>query len=711
MSLNRPVTRTRRPMRWLAALGAGALLLGVLVWLGLRAWVGAAPAPALHVPTSSVVLDRSGRLLRAFTVDGGRWRLPLDLHDVDPRFVAMLLAVEDRRFYDHAGVDPLALLRAATQLVIHGRIVSGGSTISMQLARLLEGGPTRAPAGKLRQVRGALALERAADKAQLLAAYLTVAPYGGNLEGLRAGSLAWFGKEPKRLSAAEAAFLVALPQAPEARRPDRDPVAARRARDRVLARAAALHLIDAETAASARRESVPTVRRPFPMLAPHLAARLVQAAPGRGVHHVTLDGPLQGRLELLAAERAAAIDPRVSAALLVADHGSGEVLAEVGSAGLFDGARQGHVDMTRALRSPGSALKPLIYGLAFESGIAHPASLIEDRPTAFAGYVPGNFDRSFQGTVTVRRALALSLNVPAVQLLDAVGPARLIARMRRAGAAPVLVDASPPGLAIGLGGLGVTLFDLVRIYGAIARGGVAMELTDTRDGPAAAGAGPPTRPGPARGLVSDLYPPGGPGARRYGAAGDRLQDRDLLRLPRRLGDRLRRAPCRGGLGRSSGRGAGPRSQGRGGGGADPARLLRPPGAAYAPAWRACRRPAGGHQRAAPDLAPGAGARCGCRGDPGGPGDRLSAGRGQGGDWSQSIRRRLKRRGRDPGAQGPRRPAALHLVCRRSADRPGTLRPRCPVAAGRPWICRHFGGRRARAIQSCHGPGAMMRACG
>ena len=242
-----------------------------------------------------------------------------------------------------------------------------------------------------------------------------------------------------------------------------------------------LDLIDAETERAARAEPVPSARRPFPMLAPHLGERLVRDFPGVGVHRLTLDARLQQRLQSLAAERAVAIDPRVSVAILAADHRTGEVLAEVGSAGLFAGERGGHLDMTRAIRSPGSTLKPLIYGLAFEAGIAHPSSLIEDRPTAFSGYVPANFDRSYQGTVTVRKALALSLNIPAVQLLDAVGPARLVARMRRAGANPVLADASPPGLAVGLGGVGVTLMDLVRIYGAIARGGEVLDLRETQD--------------------------------------------------------------------------------------------------------------------------------------------------------------------------------------------------------------------------------------
>jgi penicillin-binding protein 1C len=472
------------------ALAALALALG---WLGLGALVTRTDAPSLGIPLSQAVLDRDGRLLRAFPLAGGRLRLPVEPGVVDPGLVRMLLAVEDRRFYAHSGVDPLALARAGWQLGTRGRIVSGGSTVTMQLVRLIDGLDTRGAGGKLRQCLGALALERRADKAAILAAYLTLAPYGGNLEGIRAGSLAWLGKEPGRLSAAESALLVALPQAPEARRPDRDPAAARRARDRVLARALALGLIDAETEGAARREPVPSRRRPFPLLAPHLGERLARGHPGRPELRLALDAGLQSRLEQLAAERAAALDRRVSVAILAADHGSGQVLASVGSAGYLDAAREGYVDMTIAPRSPGSTLKPLIYGLAFESGIAHPESLIEDRPTAFAGYAPANFDRSFQGTVTVRRALALSLNVPAVQLLDSVGPARLVARLRRAGARPSLADTSPPGLAIGLGGVGTTLTDLVRLYGAIARGGRPMPLVETLDPPQPPQAGPQAR--------------------------------------------------------------------------------------------------------------------------------------------------------------------------------------------------------------------------
>ncbi len=480
----------RGPGRWLLiALGA-LFLAGLLVFASLP-FLASALAPRLGaVPTSPLVLDRHGRLLRAFTVADGRWRLPVTLGEVDPLFIRILLACEDRRFHDHGGVDVLALARAAQQWATNGRIVSGASTLTMQVARLLEGQPTRGLAGKTRQMVSALALERRLDKVAILERYLLLAPYGGNLEGIRAATLAWFGKEPGRLTPAQAALLVALPQAPEARRPDRDPVAAERARDRVLARAVAAGILDHDEAEAARREPVPHRRRPFPLLAPHATQRARVAHPDLAVQRLTLDADLQARLETLAAERALALGERLSLALLVADHGSGEILASVGSAGLLAGDREGFIDMTRAVRSPGSTLKPLIYGLAFEAGIGHPESLIEDRPSGFGRYVPANFDRDYQGTVTLRRALQLSLNIPAVKLLEAVGPARLVARLKRAGARPELPDLSPPGLAIGLGGVGLRLTDLVAVYGAIARGGRSLRLVENLSASPATGESP-----------------------------------------------------------------------------------------------------------------------------------------------------------------------------------------------------------------------------
>lgn len=482
-----------------AALALAGAVLALVVWLAPPLVGGPVPPPGeLEVSTS--VFDRDGRLLRAYTAADGRWRMAAEPGDVDPGYLAMLLAYEDKRFFEHAGVDPRAMLRAAWQAVSSGRIVSGGSTLTMQVARLIDGANTRSLAGKLRQALRALTLERELSKDEILALYLARAPFGGNIEGVAAASLAYFGKPPVRLSPGEAALLVALPQSPEARRPDRFPAAARAARGRVLERMAAAGVIGAAEAETAAREPVPDRRLAFPMLAAHAADRAIAAAPDERRHRLTIDAALQARLEGLAGLYGARFGEARSLAILVADHASGEILASVGSPDYLDARHFGAIDMTRAVRSPGSTLKPLIYGLAFEERIALPDSLIEDRPMAVSGYAPENFDGDYRGTVTVGDALALSLNVPAVTLLDAVGPARLLARLRKAGAQARLPEGGPAGLAIGLGGLGLTLHDLVALYAAIARGGEPVALVE-RPGEAAA------MRGPARGAGSGVLTP------------------------------------------------------------------------------------------------------------------------------------------------------------------------------------------------------------
>ncbi|AWN35329.1 penicillin-binding protein 1C [Methylobacterium radiodurans] len=458
------------------ALAAVPFAASAALWL---AWP--APLPPLDLAPanlrSTIVTDRAGQLLRPFATADGRWRLPVAAAGVDPRFLAMLTAYEDRRFADHAGVDPAALARAGWQWLRHGRIVSGGSTLAMQVARLVEPRPERSLSAKLRQIRRARELESSLGKAGVLDAYLALAPYGGPVEGVRAAALAYLGREPARLSTAEAALLVALPQAPEARRPDRHPERARRARDRVLDIAAARGVITPAEARTAKTEPVPSERRPFPMRAAHAAEAAVAADPASPIVRLSLDGRLQASLEALAAERAAAAGPGLSAAILVLDNRTGAVLAQVGSPGYLDASRRGAIDMTLAVRSPGSALKPFIYALAFENGLAHPETLLEDRPARFAAtYAPENFDLTYQGTVTARRALQLSLNVPAVELLEAVGPARFIARLRAGGAGIILPREAAPGLPVALGGLGITLTDLARLYAGLARGGSVPEV-------------------------------------------------------------------------------------------------------------------------------------------------------------------------------------------------------------------------------------------
>jgi penicillin-binding protein 1C len=519
----------RRKIAW-AAFAVAGFGLGIPgAWLQYRQSIGV-PDLAEVDRGSTVIVDRDGKVLRAFTTSDGRWRLPVSAQNVDPRFIAMLLAYEDRRFQNHRGVDFKALGRATLQWMSSGHIVSGGSTLTMQVARLLaryQGGAEarsgvriapsqqegllhpelvkqsrrgaasedlveqidkaqsqheeRSLSAKLRQIFWAWEIERRVTKTEVLDLYLGLAPYGGNLEGIRAASLAYFGKEPKRLSIAEAALLVALPQSPETRRPDHFAVTARIARDKVLARARRAGVISTSEEELASAEPVPVQRRAFPALAPHASEEALRANPDTRVIRLTLDGKLQASLEGLAHDGASKIGPKLSAAILVIDNATGAVLAHVGTADYLSQERAGAIDMTQAVRSPGSALKPFIYALAFENGVAHPETILDDRPSRYGLYAPQNFDLSYQGTVTARRALQLSLNVPAIELLSEVGPARFLARLRNAGAAIALSPEAAPGLAIGLGGLGITLSDLARLYAGLARGGSVPVLIERSD--------------------------------------------------------------------------------------------------------------------------------------------------------------------------------------------------------------------------------------
>jgi penicillin-binding protein 1C len=471
----KPHWRRLRKAAAICAVAALILAAGFATWV---ASLGPLPlAQAQQVSTS--VVDRNGKLLRAYAMADGRWRLPVDARTgVDPGYLKLLLAYEDRRFRSHSGVDPLALGRAALQLVTRGHIVSGGSTITMQLARLMEPRRERSVSAKLRQMVRAIEIERQLSKDQILDLYLALAPFGGNLEGVRAASIGYFGKEPKRLSLAEQAVLVALPQSPETRRLDRYPETARAARNRVLDRMVAEDVVSPDDAAQAKTVAVPRLRQPMPILAPHSADQAVVNVRDAPVIALTLDSNLQKVLESLARDRAMALGPEISIAIVAVDNDSGDVLAHVGSPDYFDERRAGQVDMTRAVRSPGSTLKPFIYGLAFEDGFVHPESLIDDRPTRFGSYAPENFDMTFQGTVPVRKALQLSLNVPAIELLDRVGASRLSSRLKQAGGNLVLPKDEAPGLAMGLGGVGITLQDLVQLYSGVARLGSTKPLRE-----------------------------------------------------------------------------------------------------------------------------------------------------------------------------------------------------------------------------------------
>ncbi len=428
--------------------------------------------------SSAVVLDHDGAWLRALPVEKGRWRLRADLTRTDPAFLRRVVRIEDARFYLHLGIDPLSLARATAAAVVTGHARSGASTLTMQTARLLEP-RRRTVAAKLIEMARAAQLEGRFDKRQILALYLTLAPYGGNLEGVRAASLAYFGHGPESLTDSEQALLIALPQAPEARRPDRRPQMARLARDQVLAKLVRSRNLDAEQAREAVADPLPG-RSPFPALAWQLAAQLARAAPpDQATVTSTLDAALQRRLEALAASTAQAQGPRATAAILVVEIKTRAVRAAVASAGLDRPG--GWVDMTRALRSPGSALKPFIYAFAFDDGIAAPDTMIQDQPRRFADYQPENFDRVFHGAVTAGEALNYSLNMPAVETLDRIGPRVFLSRLEAAGVTLVRPQAgfSDPGLSLALGGEGISLRDLAVLYAALGDGGLAKPLAFT----------------------------------------------------------------------------------------------------------------------------------------------------------------------------------------------------------------------------------------
>ncbi len=433
--------------------------------------------PDLSRLTAGVeLLDGQGRTLSVLPVPGGTWRLPVAVADVPPHLTAMLLAAEDRRFRWHPGVDPVALARAAVQWVRAGRVVSGGSTLTMQAARLLEPRP-RTLRSKLIEIARAVQLEARFTKDEILGVWLTLAPQGGNLEGLRAGSLAWFGRPPAQLDAAEAALLVALARRPEALRPDRHPEAARRARDAVLlARAAGAGAVNADERAVALAEPVPARRLPMPRLAPHLAREVARGAqPGARIA-TTLDRDLQRATEALAEEALRGLPDRAAMALVVADAGTREIRALVGGSFGVE-SRAGMLDLTRAIRSPGSAQKPFLYALAFEAGVARPDTVVSDIALRFGSYAPENFAREFTGRVTAADALRQSLNLPAVALLQEVGALRYAAALKAAGSPPRLPPGAEPSLPLALGGAGTTLRELVALHAVLGDAGRAAPLT------------------------------------------------------------------------------------------------------------------------------------------------------------------------------------------------------------------------------------------
>ncbi|MGG5241582.1 peptidoglycan glycosyltransferase PbpC [Pseudomonas lurida] len=454
-------------MRW----GLGIVVVVVaLIWLADRIW----PLPLPKDDLARVVLAEDGTPLWRFADANGVWRYPVQTSEVSPYYLDALLTYEDRWFYQHPGVNPLALARATWQNLSGARVVSGGSTLSMQVARLLDP-HSRTFHGKLRQLWRTAQLEWYLSKEEILNLYLNRAPFGGTLQGVAAASWAYLGKSPSQLTHAEAALLAVLPQAPSRLRPDRHPQRAQEARDKVLRRLAEFQVWPHAAVDEALEEPLLLAPRLEPSLAPLLARRL-NRPDSPPLIRTTLDATLQRRLEDLLLGWRARLPEHTSAAILVVEEETMAVRAYLGSVDINDAKRFGHVDMISALRSPGSTLKPFLYGMALDEGLIHSESLLQDVPRRYGDYRPGNFSMGFTGAVPASTALSSSLNLPAVQLLEAYGPKRFAAEMRMGGVPLALPALAEPNLALILGGAGSRLEDLVSGYSAFARDGKSATL-------------------------------------------------------------------------------------------------------------------------------------------------------------------------------------------------------------------------------------------
>ncbi len=440
------------------------------------------PWHALERPPAVVVADREGAPLRFFLPADERWRLPVRLDELPPELPRALVAAEDRWFWRHPGVNPLAAVRAAWTNLRAGRVVSGASTLPMQVARMAEPGP-RTLASKLRESFRALQLERRFTKREVLEHYLNLAPYGGNVEGVGAAAWFHFGKPPDQLSLGEIALLVALPRSPNRFDPATAPAAARAARDGVLRRLAELRAFPAAAVADARRQPLPEARRAPPFAAPHFAELAVARYPATPRLATTLDAGLQRTAEEQVRRRLADLRAQGigNAAVVIVENGPRAVRALVGSGGFFDTAFQGQVNGAVAPRSPGSALKPFLYAMALDEGRVLPDSYLLDVPTDFSGYVAENYDERYRGRVTVREALIQSLNASAVRLLAEVGLPRFQKLLQRGGLATLDREPLAYGLPLVLGAGEVTLLDLTNLYATLAEGGLhrAPRLLET----------------------------------------------------------------------------------------------------------------------------------------------------------------------------------------------------------------------------------------
>ena len=469
-------TSSRLPARKKFTLYLAGSIAGIVTALWLLNLLFPLPTPQQSGEGfTQVVTDRHNQVLRAFPDKNGVWRYPTTPDEVSADYLNALLSYEDRWFYYHPGINPVSLLRAAIQNIRCDCIVSGGSTITMQVARRFSP-HARSINGKLQQILRAFQLEWHYSKEEILTLYLNYAPMGGVIEGVAAASQMYLGKPASELSLAESALLAVLPQAPTRLRPDRHPERARAARDKVLKRLYTQGKIALEQIEYAQLENIVALAPSTPQLAPLLSRQLINSYTNKPVIQTTLDGELQRELQALLAEEIQRFPEHQSAAILLVDNHERSVKAYLGSADFTDDSRFAHVDMIQATRSPGSTLKPFIYGLAIDQGLIHSASLLRDIPRHLRSYQPDNFAQSFSGPVDATTALRQSLNLPAVQVLEALGPASFSAALENAGTPYLIPGDGKPSLALALGGGGFSAWKLASLYSALANGGEVQAL-------------------------------------------------------------------------------------------------------------------------------------------------------------------------------------------------------------------------------------------
>lgn len=470
----RLLTLVRRHWSKLTFIGAAALILPAVTFIACW-WMFPFPLEKLDPPSNSIVVtDRSGHVMLELAGVDGQRRRPVALDSMSPWLLKAIVAIEDERFDSHRGVDVCAILRATGQNLQARRQVSGASTITMQLCKMIDERP-RTWRAKLIESFRALQLEQQRTKKQILTDYLNLIPCGGNLRGVEAASQAYFGKRAKELSLAEAALLAGLPQSPNRYAPDRHPEAAKLRRNMVLNRMLEQGDISQAQHDDALREPVVVRSRVTKTpLATHAAWMALAQRPTGGA--TTIDIDLQQEVETVVRDSTNALPEDADAAVVIIDVATGKIVALLGSANNQD-PKDGQVNGATARRSPGSTLKPFLYAAAFEARRLSPDSMVDDVAIERAGWSPENFDRTYRGSITASEALRQSLNVPAITITEGLGLPRCLGVLASVGLELPADAEARGGLAVATGGLDVSLLELTNAYATLAREGLHRDTS------------------------------------------------------------------------------------------------------------------------------------------------------------------------------------------------------------------------------------------